>query len=256
MKKIFTISLLSLFFCTPVFAQDIMVEFMEENYKETQAQFSDDPLIYHSIQVNSSVGPKLLILTGDDYTYRKWLRDYIALNKKFITRVPDDQVDRFVSSKAYEIDVTKLHPINPAKWGKSDMDTQNPPAVKSGNNILIVDPNEKRVNLIQTITKKMGYPVNIFKTGKKALRTFKLQPSKFSMVIVHHTIKGMPLDQFVNNVLKISHKIPVIVGTGYNDQEMKNRFAKKFAGADSVHIKPVILKDLQKTIEMLIQTNA
>lgn len=251
-KKIFFICFILLYCTTPGFSRDFIVEFMEENYKETQAQFSYDPLIYHSIQVKSGVGPKLLILTGNNYNYRNWLRHFIALNKRFITKVPEDRIDEFVSSKAYKIDVTSLHPINMEKWRDKDDNLSDPNTLQSADNILIVDPNEKRTNLMQIIAQKMGYPVAIFKTGSRALESLKLQPDKFSMVIAHHTIKGAPLDEFVNKVLKISHTIPVIIDTGYKDKDMKNKFISKFSGSSSVHIKPVILKDLQKTIETLI----
>ena len=240
-------------FATPGFARDFIVEFMEENYKETQAQFSYDPLIYHSIQVNSSVGPKLLILTGNNYNYRKWLRHYIALNKKFITKVPEGQVDKFISSKAFEIDVTSLHPVNMDKWEQKGFNTENTSIIHGDDHILIVDPNEKRTDLIQIIAQKMGYSTTIFKIGTQALESFKLQPDRFSMVIVHHTIEGISLDEFVNKTLEISHTIPVVIDTGYNDQDMKNSVISKFSGSSSVYIKPVILKELQKTIEVLIK---
>ena len=93
-------------------ARDFIVQFVEENYKETRSSFSYLPLIYHSIQVRSEAGPKLLVLKGDDYHYRKWLRQYIADDKAFIAKVPEDQADRFVSSNVFEIDVTNIHPFN------------------------------------------------------------------------------------------------------------------------------------------------
>ena len=255
MKKLLFLPVLFILFATPGLARDFIVEFMEENYRETQAQFSYDPLIYHSMQVNSGVGPKLLILTGNNYNYRKWLRHYIALNKKFITKVPEDQIDEFVSSKAFEIDVTYLHPVNMEKWEKKDFKSADSSTIFGNDNILVVDPNEKRTNLIQIIARKTGYPTTIFKTGTQALESFKLQPDKYSMVIVHHTVEGISLDEFVNKTLEISHTIPIVIDTGYNDQDMKSRVSSQFSNSSSVHIKPVILKNLQKTIAMLIKKN-
>ena len=255
MKTLFLTCYLLVCFASPGLARDFIVEFIEENYKETQEQFSYDPLIYHSIQVASDIGPKLLILTGKDYTYRKWLRHYIAFNKKFIARVPDDQIDQFISSKAYEIDVTALHPVNMEQWKKSNKKVSDQNTIKGIKHILIVDPNEKRTNLIQTIAQKMGYPTTNFRTGTEALESFMLQPEKFSMVIVHHTIQGMQLDEFISKTLKLSHTIPVVIDPGYNNQEKKNRLISKFSGSSSIHIKPVILKELQKTIEKLINKN-
>ncbi|MCD4719365.1 MAG: response regulator [Desulfobacula sp.] len=256
MKKLFIICILFLGLATPGLARDFIVEFIEENYKEIQAQFSYTPLIYHSLQVNTSAGPKILILTGNDYNYRKWLRYYIAQDKKFITKIPDERLDEFISAKAYTIDVTSLHPFNGEKWKKGDLTTSDQTTIEGDNHILIVDPNEKRTHLIQIIVKKMGYQATIFKTGKQALDSFKLQPEKFKMVIIHHTISGMPSGELTKQVLKLSHTIPVIIDTGYKNQNMENEFISKFSGFRSVHIKPVILRNLQKTIEILIKKNA
>jgi CheY-like chemotaxis protein len=256
MKKSFIIYFLIILLGTPCFARDFIVEFMEENYKETQAQFSYDPLIYHSIQVNSTAGPKILILTGNDYQYRKWLRHYIAQNKQFITKVPDERVDEFISAKAYKIDVTSLHPFNRKKWKKDNLKSSDQSTIEGNNHILIVDPNEKRTHLIQIVLKRMGYQPVIFETGKQALEAFKLQPGKFRMVMTYYTIAGMPSEKLIEQILKLNHDIPIIVDTGYKNQNIKNQFISKFSSFNSVHIKPVILKNLQETIETLIRKNA
>ena len=99
-------------------ARDFIVEFEHENYKEEIRSFSYTPILYHAIQVRSDAGPKLLILTGDNYHYRAWLRQYIARGRAFVARVPDDQDDLFVSSRAFEIDVTRLHPIDLKEFRK------------------------------------------------------------------------------------------------------------------------------------------
>ncbi|RLC03558.1 MAG: response regulator [Deltaproteobacteria bacterium] len=255
MKKLFAFLFLFMLLTTHGYAQDFIVEFVEENYRETQAQFSYTPVIYHSIQVNSIAGPKLLILTGDDYLYRKWLRHYIAQDKKFITKIPDDRSDEFISAKAYPIDVTSLHPFNGKKWSKNTVKTSNQNYIEGDNHILIVDSNQKRTHLLQLVVKKMGYSATIFNTGKQALDVFKLQPEKFKMVIAHHSIEGMTSDKLVEQVLKLNHSIPIIIDTGYYNQKMKNQFTSKFSNFRSVHIKPVILRDLQKTIETLIKKN-
>lgn len=256
MKKLILICFLFVVLTKPAFARDFIVEFVEENYKETQARFSYDPLIYHSIQVNSSSGPKMLILTGDDYHYRKWLRQYIARNKKFITKIPDELVNEFISSKAFEIDVTSLHPFNGGKWKRGDLKDGALSTIEGDNHILIVDPNEKRTGLIQTIVEKMGYRATIFKTGKQALELFQLQPQKFKMVIAHYTISGMSPGKFIEEVLELNNEIPVVIDTGYKNQDIKNQFLSKFSGFKSVHIKPVILNDLQKTIQTFVKINA
>lgn len=256
MKKIVLICFLMFFVCTPVPARDFIVKFVEENYKEAQVQFSYDPLIYHSIQVNSDVGPKILILTGSDYNYRKWLRSYISQNKEFITKVPEEEINNFIAAKAYKIDVTSLHPFNYSKWKDSESKEETKAEIKENNTIMIVDPDEDRTRLISTVAGKMGYPVSIFKDGNEALDVFKTYPEKFGLIIAHHAIEGMDMEQFVTKAVKINHDIPIAVDTGYADEEMKNRFLSKFSGAGSIHVKPVILRDLQKTLDSLLNKNA
>jgi CheY-like chemotaxis protein len=256
MKKIFIICFILFFLCRPGFSRDFIVKFIEENYNETQVPFSNDPLVYHSIQVNSIAGSKILVLTGNDYNYRKWLRHYIAENKEFIAKIPDDRTDEFISSKAYKIDVTSLHPMDGARWKQNEsrkgVDKE---MIEGDNNILIVDPNDKRTDLIQSIVIRMGYKTIIFKAGKKALDFFELQPDKFKMIIAQHLVNGMPSDEFVEQVLKIDHKVPILIDTGYGNLAVKNELLSRFSGFGSVHLKPVILRELEKTIASIIKKN-
>ncbi|MCF6247538.1 MAG: hypothetical protein L3J69_09280 [Desulfobacula sp.] len=112
MKKLIIISLFVLLLHSICSAGDFIVEFVEENYRETSSPVSYTPDIYHSIQVRSDAGPKILVLKGHDYHYRRWLRQYIAQGKQFIVQIPDDQDDLFISSSAFEMDVVNLHPFN------------------------------------------------------------------------------------------------------------------------------------------------
>jgi hypothetical protein len=125
MKKTVYISIFMFVLQTSCFARDFIVEFLDENYQETQSAFSYSPIIYHSIQVRTQVGPKLLILKGDDYNYRQWLREYIAENKSFVAKVQEDENELFISSSAFEIDVTNIHPLNLSKYKQVEKNSKN-----------------------------------------------------------------------------------------------------------------------------------
>jgi len=252
MKKIILFTLLITVIFSPAGARDFMVEFVGENYKETSKAYSNDPVIYHSIQVNSQAGPKLLILIGDNLEYRKWLRQYIAANKKLIAKVSDTENDTFISSKAYEIDVSNIHPVNGQKW-TLDIPISSGVSVLRGNNIMVIDANGKRSHLISTVIGNMGYTAMVSQNAEMALNTFRVQPEKFKMIIVNHAIPGMNAETFVDHILKIDPKIPIIVATGYQNQSSKNKFGTKFSGAGSVVLKPVVLEDLQNTITKLVK---
>jgi DNA-binding NtrC family response regulator len=91
----------------------------------------------------------------------------------------------------------------------------------------------------------------VFQNGAEALKIFRIQPEKFKMVIATQDLTGMKTEVFVAYLLKIDHKIPILVETGYNNQKIKNRFETKFSNASSVVIKSVVMEDLQKTITHL-----
>jgi CheY-like chemotaxis protein len=255
MKRILFPLLWLLIVIAPCFARDFQVDVIEENYRETQVEFSYEPLIYQSFQVNSSVGPKLLILKGEDYNYRKWLRQYISQDKKFIIKISDENIDEFITAKAYEIDIKAIHPFNGDKW-KDDGISPLGVAMEGDNHILVVDPDERRIQLVQSIVEKMTYQADVFKDTTSALEVFKLQPRKFKLVIIHFDTLGMSPDLFVEQVVKFNPSIPVLLDTGYNNESAASSLLKKFSGYGSIHIKPVILRDLQKTIETLIKKNA
>jgi CheY-like chemotaxis protein len=254
--KIILVSFLWLFLIiVPCFARDFQVDVVEENYRETLVEFSNEPLIYQSFQVNSSVGPKLLILSGEDYNYRKWLRHYISQDKKFIIKISDENIDEFITAKAYEIDIKAVHPFNGDKWTDNGISALGS-TMEGDNHILVVDPDERRIQLVQSIVEKMSYQADVFNDASSALEVFKLQPQKFKLVIIHFDTIGMSPDRFVEQVVKFNPSIPVLLDTGYNNESTANSLTKKFSGYGSIHIKPVILRDLQKTIEMLIKKNA
>jgi CheY-like chemotaxis protein len=251
MKKVVLFILTILMLSSVCHARDFMVEFVEENYKETTKAYSNEPIVYHSIQVNSQAGPKLLILTGDNLEYRKWLRQYIAANKELIIKVPEAKNDAFLSSKAYEIDVTHIHPVNGKRWMSNPI--SDVAALEGDLHILVIDANGKRSQLISTVIRKMGYRAMVFQNGAEALKTFRIQPEKFKMVIATQDLPGMKTEVFVDHILKIDDKIPILVETGYNNQKIKNRFETKFSSAGSVVIKSVVMEDLQKTITHLVK---
>lgn len=248
--------LIVLLAATPCSARDFMVEFIAENYKETQTPYSKMPRIYHSIQVNTHAGPKLLILKGDDLIYRTWLRQYIAENNQFIARVADDQNDQFVASRAYEMDVTQLHPVRKDNWAALfPAGAEQTLPVMGTRHILVIDTNMIRSSLIADIITALGFTPVISRNGTQALEMFRIQPEKFQMIIANHKAPGIETEAFVTQVLKIDHQVPILVETGYRDTTTRQRYQNRFSGAGSVVLTPMVLKDLQKNIQGMLKNN-
>ena len=245
----------------PCQARDFVVEFVEENYMENQGDYARTPMIYHSFQVRSHAGLKMLLLTGEHPEYRSWLRRYVAQEKAFIVKVPDEENDLFIASKVYETDVTNVHPFNPTAWSmkgsrvfdaKDVSDTQAW-IIGGQGHILVLDQNNKRCELIDTVVKRMGYIGMISGDPAAALGIFRNQPEKFKMVIVNYDLPGMGSEAFVDKLLKLDHKIPILVETGYKNEKVKRQYLSKFSGAETVTVRSVALNRLQQTIKTLVK---
>lgn len=240
------------FLAGPCYASDFTGEFIEENYRETQAPFSYDPIIYHSIQVNTNAGPKIIVLEGRDPSYRKWLRHFIASDKRLIFRVDDAKDDEFITAKVFSMDVTRVHPIAAQEWDDIELGRSNTEVVAGSNNILVVDAHPHRSQLIKSIIEKMGYQAVLFEEADQAIKPFTLQPGKFRMIITHYQSIGLDAGNFIDQILKIDKNIPVLIDTGYRNNELKTRFTNRFSEAASVFVKPVILQELSQIIQKLI----
>ncbi len=237
------------FYIDSCFARDYLVEFVEEHYNESPADYNAPPVIYHSVQVLSHAGPKLLILTGAKGPYRNWLRQYIARDKHFIVRIPDAENHRFISSKAYEIEVTDVHPMNRSKWQFTGGAAHKVlPLLSDQSYVMVVDDNYQRSQLISSVITRLGYVPMVARSSDHALSIFRNQPEKFSMIIANYDTPGMGTEKFVENVLRMDQQIPILVETGYKNKAVREKFTARFAGSSTVVLKPMALENLRNTI--------
>jgi len=256
MKRVLFVAVILTVFAVQSQARDYMVGFVSEYYREQAADTGFKKRVYHTLQVNSDLGSRLLILTGNDFEYRTWLREYLSSSKRLIAKVPDTDDDYFRIARAYEIDVTRLHPINEQRWAPDEIGAGPGPAFKGVQHVLVVDSNEKRRGLIDLIVRDLGYPVTVSGNGTDALLMFRMQPDKFRMVIADSTLAGINGVQLVKNLIKTEPQLPVILGTGYGDKGTEDSALNLFAGSDSVIVKPVVLRELSKTILSLLKEQA
>ncbi len=240
-------------YASPCTAQDYIVEFVEEYYNESPADYNAPPVIYHSIQVLSHAGPKLLILKGAYGPYRHWLRRYIARGKQFVATIPDADNHRFISSKVYEIDVIQVHPMNRDEWKfVEDFQPRALPLLPESSYVMILDEDYKRQRLIASVVEKMGYVPMAMSNSDNALACFLNQPEKFSMIIANHHAPGKGVEYFVERVLRVDQQIPILVETGYQNASVERAFAGRFSGASSVILKSMALEDLRNTMSILL----
>jgi hypothetical protein len=98
------------------FAQDYLVELIEEHYKEQMIVGGGELKLYHSWQVTTEYGDKLLVIVGDDHKYRDWLRQYTMNHKIFLIKIPDGGADRFKYDMAVLVNVQQIHSVWEQNW--------------------------------------------------------------------------------------------------------------------------------------------
>ncbi len=98
------------------FAQDYLVELVEEHYKEQMIVGGGELKLYHSWQVKTQYGDKLLVIVGDDNKYRDWLRHYTMNHKIFLIKIPDGGADRFKYDMAVLVNVQQIHSVWEKNW--------------------------------------------------------------------------------------------------------------------------------------------
>ena len=252
-------SLTILFIPSHLLASDYLADFISENYKESDSTEVGIPKIYHTIQVETEIGSKVLMLKGDDPNYRIWFRQYLATVKKLIITVPKEQESLFKDSKIFQIDVNLVHPFSGSQWKEPEPEPEvivepPKPPYKGKKHIMIVDDNAQKRDLIQMIVKKLGFPVTIASNSHDALKIFTNQPDKFSLVIADGNIyKGVSSTTLVKSILEASPDIPVILGTDYKEEKTTAMLTDFFAGFSRVIVKPLVLKELSKTILQVLE---
>ncbi len=254
MKKCICILILILILPVTGLARDYVVDCISENYREETEDLKHHLQIYHSMLINSIAGQKILVIKGNNYQYRIWLREYIVNSKKMIIKVPDDDNNNFISSKAYTIDVTSIYPVNENKW-KADDPSARLKVIQGAKHILIVDHNIKRSKLLKQIIKNLGYPVTFLSDSKEALRIFQSQPDNFHMVIANYDPDNFTKIRFIEKLSNISPQTPIIVGGVYNNKKINEKLFNDFSRMDNVTIRPVILENLTKIIINLLKNN-
>ena len=117
LRIIYLIILLLLPFSS--YAKDYTVEIFKENYQEKLISGGGELKIYHTWEAKTTFGNKLLVLVGNDYDYRKWLRQSLQKHTLYIVKIPEQGETIFETDLAIPIDIQQIHPILDSKWNCS-----------------------------------------------------------------------------------------------------------------------------------------
>ena len=116
--------------------------------------------------------------------------------------------------------------------------------------ILIVDDEENILLLTKGLLEGLGYTVIVTKGGVQALERFKQESENFDLVITDLIMPDMTGLDLAKHLKRVHPDIPIILCTGFSDQLNKDDLVQ--AGISSMVMKPILLKDLARTIENIL----
>ena len=98
---------------------------------------------------------------------------------------------------------------------------------KGHSTILLVDDEEPIRELGSLILASMGFKVLTAADGVEALEVFRKQKNEIICVLLDLTMPRMDGDETLQQLRLIDAKIPVLISSGYNEQEVVQRFTGK-----------------------------
>lgn len=112
--------------------------------------------------------------------------------------------------------------------------------------ILFVDDEVEIVESAREILEDLGYQVESENSPVEALRMFREQPDRFSLVITDMTMPRMTGERLARELLRIRSDIPIIMCTGYG--ELINGERAKEAGIKEIIMKPARISNIAEAI--------
>jgi PAS domain S-box-containing protein len=117
--------------------------------------------------------------------------------------------------------------------------------------ILLVDDDKTICDLSSKRLERMGFSVLIACDGEEGVKVFEEQHQEISAVLLDMTMPKMNGEEAFRHMRRINDSVPVILSSGYNEQDATNRFAGK--GLAGFIQKPYknseLVKKLRETLE-------
>ena len=116
--------------------------------------------------------------------------------------------------------------------------------------ILFVDDEEALVEMGEDMLAELGYEVISRMNGHEALALFRLDPSRFDLVITDQTMPEMTGVDLAKEILAIRADTPIIMCTGFS--HVVNADKAKAAGIRAFAMKPLTKREIARTIRQVL----
>ena len=115
---------------------------------------------------------------------------------------------------------------------------------------MLVDDEEPIARMLSMMLEKLGYQVTTRTSCLDALDTFRDNPSKYDLVISDRGMPNMTGDQLARELILIKPGIPIIICTGYSDENDVKR--AKAMDVKGFLMKPVAIGDLAEMVRRVL----
>jgi len=139
----------------------------------------------------------------------------------------------------------------PAIQTKNDTKEKNyiMPISKASERILLIDDEESILEIEKKMLQRLGYTVTACINSLEAKTCFEKSPDSFDLIITDLSMPQIPGDKLAFELTQIRPDIPVIICTGYSEQE--SELSRKPNVSASL-TKPILKKELACTIRQVL----
>jgi len=116
--------------------------------------------------------------------------------------------------------------------------------------ILFVDDEEAIAEMGEDILAELGYEVASRMNGREALALFRLDPSRFDLVVTDQTMPEMTGVELAKEILALRPDMPIIMCTGFSYVVDADR--ARAAGIRAFAMKPLTKREIAKTIRRVL----
>ncbi|MEI6126015.1 MAG: PAS domain S-box protein [Pseudomonadota bacterium] len=139
----------------------------------------------------------------------------------------------------------------PRMRGEAVSETEHTQSLPCGTErILFVDDEVSLTELAKMMLEPLGYKVTAVQSSNEALDLFQKAPVKFDLVITDLSMPHMSGYDLARKLIKLQPHIPVILCTGFNEANLKNKASE--LNIKAVLTKPINRKVLAETIRTVL----
>ncbi len=138
--------------------------------------------------------------------------------------------------------------------GESRPAAEAPAPPAEGGLVLVVDDEESVRSVTKMMLERQGFKVITAEDGRRGVDIFRERAGELKAVILDMTMPHLNGEQAFGEMRRISAQVPVILASGYNEQEATSRFTGK--GLAGFIQKPFRMKDLLATLAKALERRA